>query len=40
VIDMALQFVDFVPRMQQREVPFSTLSLSGNIAGPRYEDFG
>lgn len=37
---MALQFVDFVPHMQQRKVPFSTLSLSGNVAGPRYEDFG
>lgn len=36
---MTLYHIDFIPRLLQAEVPFSTLSLTGSLPGPRYETF-
>lgn len=36
---MGLTFIDFVPRLLEKEALYSTLSLTTGIAGPQYQDF-
>lgn len=36
---MGVHYVDFTPRLLEAEAQFSTLSLTGDVPGPQYEDF-
>ena len=36
---MPIQHIDFTPRLLEAELPFSTLSLTGGVGGPKYETF-